>query len=106
MMHLGPDRACGSEPGPEAWRLEDRWNVSRRQATIAGVCADFDLYRLDDAAAVIYEFVWDELCDWYLELAKPRLHAGGADAAHVRGIPADSPDTSLLLLHPFMPFIT
>ncbi len=104
LMHLG-----GGQPlhrDPNLMRLEDRWLASRLSATVEAVYVALADYNLDDAANAIYEFTWNELCDWYLELAKPRLQAGGDDAAHVRALLAETLETTLRLLHPFMPFIT
>ncbi len=86
----------------------DRWIVSRLQQTEAAVSAHIDAYRFDLASAALYEFVWNEYCDWYLELVKPAL-AEGADptrAAATRATLVRVLETTLRLLHPFMPFIT
>ncbi|MBW3623400.1 MAG: class I tRNA ligase family protein, partial [Armatimonadetes bacterium] len=106
MMHLGNNRRCGISANTGDWTLEDQWIASRLHDTIQKVNDDLAEYNLDDAANAIYEFVWNEFCDWYLELAKPRLQQEGEDAAHVRGILMETLETSLRLLHPFMPFIT
>ena len=86
----------------------DRWIVSRLQQTETAVAGHLDDYRFDLAAAALYEFVWSEYCDWYLELVKPAL-AEGADptgAAATRGTLVRTLEATLRLLHPFMPFIT
>ena len=106
MMHLGNGKKCSISATDTDWKLEDRWIASRLHATIQKVEENLADYNLDDAANAIYEFVWNEFCDWYLELAKPRLSVDGDNAAHVRGILMETLETSLRLLHPFMPFIT
>ena len=110
MMNLGEapvSVAAPTEPN-DAWRLADRWIISRLHDTITHVNAALEEYSLEDAAQAIYDFVWNELCDWYLELAKPRLSAGAdpSDVATVRHLLVYVLDTSLRLLHPFLPFVT
>ncbi|MGQ9699098.1 MAG: valine--tRNA ligase, partial [Armatimonadota bacterium] len=90
----------------EAWRLADRWIVSRLRKAIERVNASLEEYTFDDAAQAIYDFVWNEYCDWYVELAKPRLSAGGEDRERVRRLLAFVLEASLRLLHPFQPFVT
>ncbi|MBN8726650.1 MAG: valine--tRNA ligase [Xanthomonadales bacterium] len=97
------DSGFGKAPATEA----ERWIVSRLHHTLAGVEENFAIYRFDLVAQALYEFVWNEYCDWFLELAKPALH--GDDA-----VAAESTRRTLLLvleavlraLHPIMPFIT
>ena len=86
----------------------DRWIVSRLRQTEAVVSEQLDAYRFDLASAALYEFVWNEYCDWYLELVKPAL-ADGSDAARALATRATLVrvlEATLRLLHPFMPFIT
>jgi valyl-tRNA synthetase len=89
--------------------LADRWINSKLQETAAEVARAVGNYRFDLASQALYEFIWNEYCDWYLELSKPVLWDEQADAAAKRG----TRHTLLLvlenwlrLLHPFMPFIT
>lgn len=85
----------------------DRWIWSEFQKTSAAVEFAMQTYRYDLAAKAIYEFVWDELCDWYLELCKPILNGESEEAA--RGAKAtllQVLESTLRLAHPFIPFIT
>jgi valyl-tRNA synthetase len=86
--------------------LPDRWILSRLEATSADVNRHLEAFRFDEAAGTIYDFVWHDLCDWYLEMAKPVLAGKGADAELVRGVLVRCLRDSLALLHPFMPFVT
>ncbi|MBK8751074.1 MAG: valine--tRNA ligase [Candidatus Competibacteraceae bacterium] len=87
----------------------DRWILSRLQQTIAESNAAVQGYRLDQLAQAIYEFTWNEYCDWYLELAKPVLTDPASAEAAQRGTRqtlVQVLETLLRLLHPLMPFIT
>jgi len=89
--------------------LADRWIRSRLQRTVQTVNDAINGYRLDHAAQAIYEFTWDEYCDWYLELSKPVLNATDANAALQRGgrhTLVEVLEVLLRLAHPVMPFIT
>jgi valyl-tRNA synthetase len=86
--------------------LADRWILSRLDATASDVNRHLDAFRFDEAAAAIYDFVWHDLCDWYLEMAKPVLAGKGADAEAVRAVLLRCLQDSLALLHPLMPFVT
>ncbi|MDZ4064854.1 MAG: valine--tRNA ligase, partial [Coriobacteriia bacterium] len=88
--------------------IADRWIKARHNRTVAEVIRGLDEYRFNDATAAVYQFVWHEFCDWYLELVKPVLY-GGQDADAIRAAQKTLIDvlrTSLKLLHPFMPFLT
>src|SRR2546427_52816 len=86
----------------------DQWILSKLNTTVRQVTRNLRAYRIGDAAKDIYDFTWRELCDWYLEMAKPRLYAGpdapGAQA--VRFTIHRVFETVLRLLHPFMPFLS
>ena len=89
--------------------LPERWIRGRLGQTIARVREGFEGYRFDLGAQALYEFVWDEYCDWYIELAKVSLNDGDADAARKDGtihVLLEALDASLRALHPMMPFIT
>jgi valyl-tRNA synthetase len=93
---------------PPATSLANRWILSRLHHAVATVTKSIDEFRLDDATSAAYRFVWNELCDWYLELCKP-VFAKEADAAareEARVVLAWVLEATLRLLHPFIPFIT
>ena len=85
----------------------DRWIVSRLNNMIADVRGHIDDYRLDLASQRLYEFIWNEYCDWYLELSKPVLQKGSSDEQNAtRHTLLFVLESSLRTLHPIMPFIT
>ncbi len=84
--------------------LADRWIVSRLHTLEADVTRLLEGYLLGEAGRQIYDFLWGDLADWYIEAAKPRLQ--GSDAPVVRQTLAYTLERALRLLHPFMPFIT
>ena len=89
--------------------VADRWIKSEFQKTTASVTLAMDTYRFDLAAKAIYEFVWDELCDWYLELSKPILNHESSSELELRGTRytlLSILEETLRLAHPFLPFIT
>lgn len=96
------------QPGDfEPAELADRWIWSRMQATVRDVTGHLEGYRFADLTRAVYDFVWRDYCDWYLELAKVRLQGDNPQARLViqRNMVAVL-DTALRLLHPIMPFIT
>jgi len=88
--------------------LADRWITSRLQEVETEVAKHFESYRFDLAANTLYEFTWNEYCDWYLELAKPVLNGDSSDAAKrgTRKTLVRVLEALLRLLHPIIPFIT
>ena len=93
--------------GSSAARLEDRWILSRLESARIEVTTALEEHRLNDAANGLYRFVWNEFCDWYLEIAKPRLtDPSDPSGAAVRGTLARVLRDSLALLHPFTPYLT
>ncbi|MDX6652907.1 MAG: valyl-tRNA synthetase [Solirubrobacterales bacterium] len=88
---------------PQLARAEDRWILSRLQRTIGSVSEKLDAYDFAHAALELYRFFWSELCDWYLEIVKPRLYEGeeGVSATLLYTL-----REFLALAHPLMPFVT
>jgi len=84
--------------------LADRWILSRTQAMIRDATTSLEQFRLDETAKRCYEFVWNELADWYVEAVKPRM--AGSGAATPQAVLAYCLDAALRLLHPVVPFIT
>ncbi|HIG11208.1 MAG: valine--tRNA ligase [bacterium] len=105
LMNLEGERIPGTSA--DALRLEDRWILSSLAATIEETTRALEDQRLNDAAMGLYRFVWNDFCDWYLELAKPRfVNADDETGPVVRGILARVLGDVLTLLHPFTPFMT
>jgi len=91
------------------YSIADRWITSKLQDTVEAITRALEGYRFDHAAQAIYEFVWNEYCDWYLELSKPVLNDDTASEAAKRGTRktlVDVLETLLRMTHPIMPFIT
>jgi len=108
LMNLKSEPKGTETVPPQDLSLADRWIRSRLNRTTAEVIRGLDEYKFNEAAAAVYQFVWHELCDWYLELIKPVLYGSEDNAAVVaaRRTLRRTLQTSLKLLHPFMPFLT
>ncbi|MFQ5673009.1 MAG: valine--tRNA ligase [Nitrospinales bacterium] len=86
--------------------LADRWILSRLNAACREVNRSLEEFKFNEAASAVYKFIWREFCDWYIELSKPRLLAGGAARQVTQNVLVHVLESCLKLLHPFMPFIT
>ncbi|NHI01213.1 Valine--tRNA ligase [Oceanimonas sp. MB9] len=101
------EQDCGQNGGELQYSLADRWIRAQLQATIADVRSALDGYRFDRAASALYEFIWNQFCDWYLELTKPVLwHGSEAEQRATRKTLIEVLETLLRLAHPIMPYIT
>jgi valyl-tRNA synthetase len=101
----GCERVEGFDPGAVKHVL-NRWIRGEALKTATAVTDAFEAAAFDDAASLLYRFVWNVFCDWHLELAKPVLAGGGLAAAETRAMTAWTLDLLLKLLHPIMPFMT
>ena len=107
--YVAANTAEGRLDGDMQHTAIDRWIISEFQLTVERVRLAMTTYRFDLAAKAIYEFVWDEYCDWYVELTKPILNADDADEALQAGTRhtlLEVLEATLRLAHPFLPFIT
>ena len=91
----------------EKLHSEDRWILTRVDETIVEVQEKIEKYDIGMAAEAVHDFIWDEYCDWYIEMVKPRLYGDDIeDREVVYGVLLDVLEKILKMLHPFMPFIT
>ena len=93
-------------PDPAKLAHEDKWILTKFEECVASVTSNLDKYEIGVALSSIYDFVWDVYCDWYIELSKPSVSAGGERSAVAQNVLAWVLRETLKLLHPFMPFIT
>ena len=98
---------CYGLPAPDQLGLADRWILSRLQAVQSEASRLIEGWQLGEAGRQLYEFLWNEYCDWYIEAAKVRLYDGTPEEAQAtRQVLAYVLEESLRLLHPYMPFVT
>ncbi|MEW2971767.1 valine--tRNA ligase [Pseudomonas juntendi] len=100
---------CGQNGEAYELSLADRWIISQLQRTEAEVTRQLEQFRFDLASQALYEFIWNQYCDWYLELSKPVLWDENAPVERARGTRRTLVrvlEVALRLAHPFMPFIT
>ena len=92
--------------GSEELGLADRWIIARCDRMVRAATANYEKYRLNEAASDIYHFLWSDLADWYLEQIKPRLYGTEPGGDVARAVVARTFEVALQLLHPIMPFIS
>ncbi|WP_412989999.1 valine--tRNA ligase [Pediococcus siamensis] len=94
-------------PAADTWNLTDKWILSRLNETVDQVTRFFDAYDFGEAGRALYTFIWDDFCDWYIEMSKEILTGDDEQAkANTRNVLAYVLDQTLRLLHPIMPFVT
>ena len=104
MMNLPDDFKAGELPSN--LNIEDKWIISRFNRLAKDVNENLEAFEIGVAEQKVYDFIWDVYCDWYIELTKPRIQAGGETAATAQAVLVWVMKGMLKLLHPFMPFIT
>mmetsp|Transcript_23181 Transcript_23181/g.37623 ORF Transcript_23181/g.37623 Transcript_23181/m.37623 type:complete len:417 (+) Transcript_23181:373-1623(+) len=109
LASLGVTGPMGKEEF-ENLALPERYIISKCHELVASVTSDIEKYQLGAAGSKIYEFLWDQYADWYIEISKTRLYegfgGGGDDAKTARRVLVYILDTSMRLLHPYMPYVT
>ena len=95
-------------PSAEDYTLADKWILEEYNKTVTNITNNLDKFELGEAASAVYDFIWNTYCDWYIELAKPRLYnkEGGRDRQTVQYLLVSILRHTMELLHPFMPFVT
>ncbi len=104
MMNLPENYAVDSLP--ENLTTEDKWIVSKVNTLAKDINANLEGFEIGVAVSKLYDFIWDVYCDWYIELTKPRISAGGESMETAQAVLVWVMKQMLKLLHPFMPFIT
>ena len=104
LMNIGDEEIDKTLPSELA--LEDKWVLSLYNDLVKEVTDNLEKFELGIAVQKLYDFIWDIFCDWYIELAKIRLQAGGVEAENAKRVLVYVMTGTLKLLHPFMPFIT
>lgn len=104
MMNLPDD--FKADKLPENLNVEDKWVISKFNTLAKEVNDNLDKFELGVAVSKLYDFIWDIYCDWYIELTKPRIAAGGETEATAQAVLVWVMKGMLKMLHPFMPYIT
>ena len=104
LMNIGDEDIKCELPANLA--LEDKWVISLYNDLVKEVTDNLEKFELGMAVAKLYDFIWDVFCDWYIEIAKIRLQKGGSEAKDAKQVLVWVMSNTLMLLHPFMPFIT
>ena len=91
---------------PATLTTEDKWFLSKYNSLVKEVTENIDRYELGIAVQKLYDFIWDIMCDWFIEITKPRMQEGGETAENAQRVLVYVMSGTLKLLHPFMPFIT
>ena len=105
----GSAKPIDQAANPDVWELPEKWIMSRLNSTIADIHQHFAQYRLDMVSQDIYEFIWNEYCDWYVELAKASLNDDSVSddrKAQIRYVLLHVLETALRFSHPIMPYLT
>jgi valyl-tRNA synthetase len=105
LMHITPQDTCIDD---KKLTLTEKWILSRSAHTALAVKEGIETYRFNEAASAVYQFVWHEFCDWFLETEKPALYEkeGVARRDNARSVLASVLEDILIMMHPFMPFVT
>ncbi|HET6335547.1 MAG TPA: valine--tRNA ligase [Polyangiales bacterium] len=107
LMNLQQSGVTATQERPAAKHFANRWILSRLAVAIDAMHSAVRDYRMDEATSAVYHFVWQDFCDWYLELSKPLLASNDPTlAAETRAVLVHTLETTLRVLHPMMPFIT
>jgi valyl-tRNA synthetase len=107
LLNLGDFRPDGQPPTARRLTLADRWILSRTERVTRQTASALERFEFAEAASGLYQFTWHEFCDWYIELSKPALSGGDAEArTSTRAVLVHVLDRLLRLLHPIIPFIT
>lgn len=94
-------------PSKEEWQLADKWILNRLNSTVCDVTKFFDSFEFGEADRALYNFIWNDLCDWYIEMAKNNLYGDNEGLKkNTQNILCYVLDQTLRLLHPIMPFVT
>lgn len=105
----GDAKPIDQAANPDVWELPEKWIMSRLNSTVADIHQHFAQYRLDMVSQDIYEFIWNEYCDWYVELAKASLNDDSVSderKAQIRYVLLHVLETALRFTHPIMPYLT